>query len=184
MMTQMPVSLAISRRQVLASSAVLILEIVRPANAQGEKRDTIIVWPELQLLSGSILRPEYWSKMPTIVVFWETWCPYCKRQNAHIDQLYRATSSQKIRVIGVTTEANMAKVKTYMEDSQFIFPVAIVDASFRTQFTHRLVVPLTCLVSASGRLMQVIPGEMTKEDVLSLAAIPQTSSTSKIVSIT
>jgi thiol-disulfide isomerase/thioredoxin len=184
MITQLPVSFAISRRQVLAGSAALILEIAIPANAQGDKRDTIIVWPELHLLSGATMRPEDWLNTPAVVVFWETWCPYCKRQNVHIDQLYRATSSQKIRIIGVTTETNVAKVKAYMEASQFIFPVAIVDSSFRTQFTHRLVVPLTCLVSASGRLMQVIPGEMTKEDVLSLAATMQTGGTPKIAAIT
>ena len=43
--------------------------------------------------------------------------------------------------------------------------------AFRAQFTSRRVLPLTCVVSAEGRLLQAIPGEMTLEDVMSLAAL-------------
>jgi len=180
MIPQLPRRSVISRRQVLASAVVPIVASAGSAQAQGEKNGAIIVWPELKLLSGATLRTDDWSNMPAIIVFWETWCPYCKRQNAHVDQLYQATLRQKMRVIGVTTEKNEAKVKAYMQSNQFSFPVALIDTEFRSQFTKRVIVPLTCLVSASGRLMQVIPGEMSNEDVLSLESVLLGGSGSKI----
>jgi len=85
-----------------------------------------------------------------------------------------------MRVIGVTTEKNEAKVRAYMQSNQFSFPVALIDTEFRSQFTNRVIVPLTCLVSASGRLMQVIPGEMSNEDVLTLESVLLGGSGTKI----
>ena len=160
---------ALSRRQIIAGAFALTLNIAVAANPEELKKDTIILWPELKLISGATLRQDDWLNTPAVVVFWEPWCPYCKRQNSHVDQLYQATLGQKIRIIGVTSETDEAKVKAYIQFNQLRFPVAMVDAQFRTQFTNRQVVPLTCLVSSSGRLIQVIPGEMAHEDVLSLA---------------
>lgn len=129
-----------------------------------------VAWPTLHLVNGVDLKPSDWAGMPGIIVFWETWCPYCKRHNARVEQLYQVTLGKKIRVMGATTETDEAKIKAYVESSQLHFPVAMVNADFRAQFTRRRVIPLTCLVTAAGRLLQVIPGEMSQEDVLSLAS--------------
>jgi len=45
----------------------------------------------------------------------------------------------------------------------------MVDQDFRHQFSARRVIPLTCLVAAGGRVLQVIAGEMAADDVQSLA---------------
>ena len=127
MIPQLPSRSVLSRRQVLASAVASMLASAGSAQAQGEKNGSIIVWPELKLLSGATLRTDDWSNMSAVIVFWETWCPYCKRQNAHVDQLYQATLRQKMRVIGVTTEKNEAKVRAYMQSNQFSFPVALID---------------------------------------------------------
>ncbi len=128
-----------------------------------------ITWPALHLVNGADLKSGEGAGVPAIVVFWETWCPYCKRHNASVEQLYQATLGQKLRVMGATTETDEAKVRAYVNSNQLHFPIAMVNPDFRAQFTKRRVIPLTCLVSASGQLLQVIPGEMTLEDVLSLA---------------
>jgi hypothetical protein len=76
----------------------------------------------------------------------------------------------KLRVLGVSTETDQAKVQGYMQSNQFHFPVALADSSFHAQFSNRRVVPLTCLVSAKGRLVQAVPGEWSQDDVMALAA--------------
>ena len=180
---QSPDAFAISRRLVLGSAAMAMLPISMAGWAAADTVATTIVWPELQLVSGTTLRQDTWINMPAVVVFWETWCPYCKRHNGHVEQLYQSTLGKRIRVIGATTEKNEGKVKAYVQSNQLHFPVAMVDADFRDQFTKRRVVPLTCLVWADGRLVQVIPGEMASDDVLSLAAEVMMGSSSKISTI-
>lgn len=177
---QSPDAFAISRRLVLGSAAMAMLPISLAGWAATDPVVTTIVWPELQLVSGTILRQDAWINMPAVVVFWETWCPYCKRHNSRVEQLYQSTLGKRIRVIGATTENNENKVKAYVQSNQLHFPVAMVDTDFRGQFTKRRVVPMTCLVSADGRLVQVIPGEMASADVLSLPAEVMMESKSKI----
>ena len=180
MIFQSPDAFAISRRLVLGSAAMAILPISTAGWAAADPVANTIVWPELRLVNSTTLQQDAWINMPAVVVFWETWCPYCKRHNGHVEQLYQSTLGKRIRVIGATTEKNETKVKAYVQSNQLHFPVAMVDADFRDQFTKRRVVPLTCLVSADGRLIQVIPGEMASTDVLSLANEVMVGSGSKI----
>lgn len=175
-----PDAFHITRRLVLGSAAMAMLPISMGGLAAADTVATTIVWPELRLVDGTKLRQAAWINMPAVVVFWETWCPYCKRHNSHVEQLYQSTLGKRIRVIGATTENNEGKVKAYVQSNQLHFPVAMVDADFREQFTKRRVVPLPCLVSADGRLVQVIPGEMASDDVLSLANKVIVGSGSKI----
>lgn len=126
--------------------------------------------------------------MPVVLVFWETWCPYCKRHNVHVERLYQETRGMQIRVLGATTETNADKLTSYLRANQFHFPVAHIEPGLRGQFSQRRVIPLTCLVTENGRLLQAIPGEMGYEDLYSLAGqvlqdtSPKISGTSRITS--
>jgi thiol-disulfide isomerase/thioredoxin len=161
----------LSRRKVIQSAVAGTLTLpLLSAAAAPDLADGKIVWPELQLADGTTLPPSAWVNTPAVVVFWEPWCPYCKRHNAHVEELYQSTLGKKIRILGATAEKDVSKVRGYIQANQFHFPVAMVGAEFRAQFTSRRIIPMTCLVSADSRLLQAIPGEMSNADVLSLAA--------------
>jgi thiol-disulfide isomerase/thioredoxin len=165
---QPPASDLVSRRSVLKGAVLGTLPTLGAA-AEPDAFEGRIVWPELHLADGTTLLPAAWANTPAVIVFWEPWCPYCKRHNAHVEDLYQSTLGQKIRIMGATSEMDIAKVRRYLQANQFHFSVAMVGAEFRAQFTTRRVIPMTCLVSAEGRLLQAIPGEMANADVLSLA---------------
>lgn len=167
MMFQSP---PVSRRQVLGGLATCALPVLAAEVSATPETAVKVAWPALHAVNGPDIQPADWADMPAIVVFWETWCPYCKRHNERVEQLYQSVRGKKIRVLGATTETDEAKVRAYVQSSQLHFPVAMVSADFRTQFTRRKVIPLTCLVAGDGQLLQVIPGEMGLDDVLSLAA--------------
>ena len=156
----------LSRRDILRGVSIAWA----PGLAMADVGGTAIDWPALPLLDGGVLQPSAWVGTPAVVVFWATWCPYCKRHNAHIEKLYQQTLGRNLRVLGVVTETDKSKIGSYMQAQQFHFPVALADSSFRGQFTQRRIIPLTCLVSERGILKQTIPGEMSQEDVLSLAS--------------
>ena len=160
-----------SRRQVLAAAtATLALPSIAawaaPAASTGP-----IDWSGLRLLDDQGDGPAHWAGWPVVVVFWATWCPYCKRHNAHVEKLYQYSQRQGFRVLGVTDETDREKIANSVLAQQIHFPIAMAATAFRAQFTSRRVLPLTCVVSAEGRLLQAIPGEMTLEDVMSLATL-------------
>jgi thiol-disulfide isomerase/thioredoxin len=161
---------ALSRRDALLGAAAALLAWGDSRAASSDPAGTPIEWSPLRMLDGSQVKEKDWQGLPVVVVFWATWCPYCKRHNAHVEQLFQASAGKKLRVLGVSTETDQAKVQAYMRANQFHFPVALADNSFRAQFSDRRVVPLTCLVSAKGRLVQAVPGEWSQDDVMALAA--------------
>ena len=180
--------IAVSRRHVLAGTAAALLWGPEVGHASAGPSAPTIRWPALRLLDGTSLTPLALNTMPVMLVFWETWCPYCKRHNVHIERLYQATRAMQIRVLGATTETNADKLASYLRANQLHFPVAHIERGFRDQFSQRRVIPLTCLVAENGRLLQAIPGEMGYEDLYSLAGqvlqdiSPKISGTQKMTS--
>jgi thiol-disulfide isomerase/thioredoxin len=128
-----------------------------------------IQWPELRLLDGETLVPASWRGQPAIVVVWATYCPFCKRHNAHIDKLARQMRGQPLRILGLATDKDEAAVRRYMSANNYHFPVALDNGGLRSQLTPRRAIPMTCTIDRNGQLIQAIPGEMFEEDVMDLA---------------
>jgi len=130
-------------------------------------------WPAIQLIEGRTLAPGTWRGQAAVVVFWATYCPYCKRHNAHVDKLYRATQGKALQVLGVALESNAEPVQRYMATLGYGFPVTLDNGDLRKRFTARRVIPMTCVLDREGRLLQSIPGEMSEDDVLGLERVLQ-----------
>lgn len=125
----------------------------------------------MTLLSGETLGAETWNDTAAVVVFWATWCPFCRRHNARIEQLHRTAAGPHLRVLSVALDGDEASVQRYVTTNGFHFPVVVGRPELRALFTKRRVIPMTCLVDRRGRLAQAIPGEMAEADVLALAAL-------------
>ena len=158
-----------TRRQLLGAAGLAIAAPAGLAVAASE----FVNWPVMTLLDGQVLKPEDWRDMAAVLVFWTTWCPYCRRHNARIDRLHRASAGANLRVLGVALDGDAAAVKRYMQSGNFSFPVLVGMPGLRDQFTSRQMVPMTCLVDRQGRLRQVIAGEMAEDDVAGLASLSQ-----------
>lgn len=129
-----------------------------------------IDWPLIPLIDGGAIEPASWVGQVSIVEFWATWCPFCKRQNVHLDKLYRSMRDQGLRVLAVSVDADATKVRPYLGSNGYAFPVALDSAAgLRARITHRKVIPLTCVIDRQGRLAQMVAGEMFEEDLFDLA---------------
>lgn len=131
----------------------------------------LIAWPALTLVDGSSLDVRAWQDTAVVVVFWATWCGFCRRHNAHLEQLHQATLDRRLRVLGVCVDADRDAVRRYAEANGLHFPMVAGDVGLRAQFTTRRMVPMTGLVDRRGRRVQVIPGEMSRDDVMALATL-------------
>ena len=139
--------------------------------AQSVEAGPVLEWPAISLLDGGTLSPASWRGQAGVLVFWATYCPYCKRHNAHVDKLFRATQGQALRVLGVALDDDADAVRRYMLANNYSFPVALDGGKLRQRLTQRRVIPMTCVLDRQGRLAQAIPGEMFEEDVLGLARV-------------
>jgi len=130
-----------------------------------------IEWPLLRTVTGQLLTPAHWQGVPSVVVFWATWCGYCRRHNAHVDRLHRSVDASRLRVLGVALDPSAEVVRRHLQQTGYGFPTVADGARLRERFTSRRMVPMTCTLGADGRLLQAIPGEMGEDDVLALARL-------------
>ncbi len=162
---------SLSRRRSIAGVGALLASGLVDATAQQIDQGGLMVWPTLKLLDGRVLTADAWQDTAAVVVFWATWCAYCRRHNARIDQLHRRSAGAHLRVVGMALDGDDAAVRRYMTVNGYSFPVVVGDGGLRERFTSRRVIPMTALVDRNGRVGQVIPGEMAEDDVLALAKL-------------
>jgi thiol-disulfide isomerase/thioredoxin len=164
-----PLNKPITRRHcVVALAGASLASGPIAAAAQAAPR---IEWPALTLITGEDVVASRWQGVPMVVVFWATWCAYCRRHNAHVDQLYRTVDANRLAVLGVVLDGDAAGARRYMSAANFSFPVVPDGGRLRQRFTSRRMIPMTCTVDATGHLQQCIPGEMSESDVLELARL-------------
>ena len=153
-----------SRRSCLIAGLGFGASIALPAHSAAAGQ--VAEWPVVRLLDGTILEPDSWREQASVVVFWATYCPYCKRHNAHVDKLARAMVGQRLRILGIALDTDEQVVRRYMAANDYRFPVTMDGTSLRAQLGLRSVTPMTCVFDRRGRLVQAIPGEMFEADVL------------------
>ena len=63
----------------------------------------------------------------TLLVFWEEWCPHCKREVPKVEELYKNYKDQGLQVVGltkITRSATEEKVTQFISDKALSYPMA------------------------------------------------------------
>ncbi|MCB9742082.1 MAG: TlpA family protein disulfide reductase [Alphaproteobacteria bacterium] len=63
----------------------------------------------------------------TLVVFWEEWCPHCRREVPALEATYEQLSGEGLNVVAltrITRSSTEEKVQTFIRDSGLTYPVA------------------------------------------------------------
>lgn len=113
---------------------------------------------ELTLLDGSTLDlAEQWKDRPVVLVFFESWCELCARQQPDITALsekYRDT----VVFVGVGHESSREDTTKFVRDNDIDYPVGL-DASGEVWRRYRVdEAPLIALISKGGRFVRGWPG--------------------------
>lgn len=160
------------RRHTLAAIAALTAGAVAwPALATPAAPGERVIWPEVTLLDGSRWSAARAEGKAVVVVFWSTTCPYCQRHNAHVSRLQKEAAGLPLEILTVARERDAPAVRRYLERHGHRFAVTLDHAPMAAALSARRMIPLTVTVDRSGRLKQVIPGEMFEDDVLELAQL-------------
>lgn len=112
----------------------------------------------LTLLDGTTLDlAEQWKDRPVVLVFFESWCELCARQQPDITALseeYRDT----VLFVGVGHESSRADATKFVRDNDIDYPIGL-DASGDVWRRYRVdEPPLIALISKGGRLVRGWPG--------------------------
>ena len=159
----------LSRRHGLALIAgALAVPAVMPLQAAPAAPGQPVAWPQVRLLDGSTWSAAQAEGKAVVAVFWSLTCPYCQRHNNHIETLRQAVQGQALELVTIVRENDPPAVRRHMQQRGWQFAVTTDDAPMAAALSLRRLTPLTVTVGRQGRLLQVIPGEMSEDDVLGL----------------
>jgi len=93
------------------------------------KGDTAPAWTGTDLVTGEAKRfPEILNGKPAVLVFWATWCPYCKAFMPYAGQIQAEYAEHGVQVITFNAkERGQGDPKAYLETLPFPL-IAIADA--------------------------------------------------------
>ncbi|MDM4765639.1 redoxin domain-containing protein [Pelomonas sp. SE-A7] len=149
------------RRELLLAMPFSGSALAAPAQ-RGER----VAWPVVRLLDGQAWTPL--EGHAQVVVFWSLDCAFCERHNAHVEKLHRAAQGRRLQLLGAARGGDAAALRKHMAARGWSFPVSLDVQPLAAALTVRRSVPVTVTVEASGRLRDMIPGEMFEADVMEL----------------
>ncbi len=137
------------------------------AQATPVKGDSIDI-PAVILMDGQQRPAGYYQGKAVIVQYWASWCPFCARQNPYLQQLWDSAQSRGLEVLAISVDRDESDARKYIQDNHYTFPVAMQTPELLKVFGKRRVIPKIIVITAEGKVAEVIPGEMFQEDVLEL----------------
>jgi len=158
---------AVSRYGRLLLAAGMLAAAAAHAQAPPKVGDKLVM-PDVQLLDGTRLSAADLAGKPLVVEYWASWCPYCARQNPHLQKLTEAASGKGLRILTVSIDKDEQAARDYIAKHGYTFGVAMDNEALRAVFGKRRVIPEIFVLDANGKLLEAIPGEMFEEDVLEL----------------
>lgn len=155
-----------SRRRLLALPLLAAAAARAIAAPPAEAR---IDWQDVTLIDGSVLRKDTLRGFPVVVEFWASWCPFCARQNPHLQALWQAQRERGLRMLTFSIDKRTDLARAYVAKHGYTFPVAMASAQSERWFGVRKALPMLYVVGADGRIALEEAGEMFPEDVAALA---------------
>ena len=90
-----------NRIRFLAATAALLVAL--PA-ASVEQGDTAPAWTGVDFDGGAVEFPALLNGKPTVMVFWATWCNYCKAFMPYLENIQNDYGSDRINVLTVNAK--------------------------------------------------------------------------------
>ncbi|MCL6590952.1 MAG: TlpA family protein disulfide reductase [Firmicutes bacterium] len=118
--------------------------------------------PEFALsdLSGKkyLLKEIVAQNKVTLVNFWATWCPPCRREIPEFIAFYKKYSKQKVALLGINLQENPPEVKNFVALNKMNFPV-LTDTKGSVAGQYQVyAIPTTFFLDSKGKVRRKIEG--------------------------
>jgi cytochrome c biogenesis protein CcmG, thiol:disulfide interchange protein DsbE len=110
----------------------------------------------------------------TIVNFWATWCPPCRKEMPALDAFYRRYHLQGLEMIGLSADRPHDRSEVAKVMQSLSYPAAMLDDARSDGFGDPSALPVTYVVDANGivRAKFTPDDKLLTEESLSAAVLP------------
>jgi thiol-disulfide isomerase/thioredoxin len=129
----------------------------------------VVRWSDIPLVDGRVLKASDLAGKTVVVEFWASWCPFCAKQNPHIERLHRAHGGKDLVVLTFTLDKTDEAALGYLKSHGYTFAAARSSKQIEGWFGGRRTLPEVYVVDPKGRIVFRESGEMFEEDIAALA---------------
>ncbi len=105
------------------------------------------------LSQNSVALSSYQGRHPVLLLFWATWCPYCRQELARMNQKYRELAKDGLVFLAVDVREAAEKVNIFMQSHNLTFRV-LLDTDTRVAEAYGLVgIPTYVLIGKKGSVL-------------------------------
>lgn len=79
----------------------------------------------LDLNNKSYTLSSYKGKQPVIMLFWTTWCPYCREELKVINRMDEELKKEKVEVLAINVGESLPKVSKFIKSYNLTYPVLL-----------------------------------------------------------
>ncbi|WP_100334032.1 peroxiredoxin family protein [Bacillus alkalisoli] len=122
---------------------------------------------ELETLDGETIKLSDFRGQKVILNLWATWCPPCRAEMPHMQDLYEDRKDEGFTIIAVnltTAERNTEDIRPFIEDEfKLTFPTPLdVDGRVGEMY-QAYSIPTSYIIDTQGRIQRKIIGPMSYE---------------------
>lgn len=98
--------------------------------------------------------------------YWGTWCKPCEKEMPYMEKGYKYFKEKGLEILAINIgESNLA-VDSFKSKYHLSFPILMDRESVVTGLYGIGPIPTTFLIDKNGKVLKVITGSMTQEDIL------------------
>ena len=112
---------------------------------------------------------EYFGK-PTIMVFWATWCGYCKDELPALEML-KEKYGDSINVLALNGGDSAEDIKDFMEENNYTFETVMVGIEESIKFDAQSI-PVTAILDSEGTIEFFTRGSLDAETMFNEYFVP------------
>ena len=132
------------------------------AKASSEKRAIPAVILMKTIEGDEISIPDKGQK--TILHFWTSWCPPCKKELPQFQTYYEQSQSDDVRLVTVNlmnAERNKDTVQNFVNQHHLTFPIVLDSKGELMKEYNVMTIPTSFLLNEKGEIEKKIVGPMT-----------------------
>ena len=99
-----------------------------------------------------------------ILDFWATWCPPCRMEIPHFQELHEEYAGKGLVVLGVSLDqGGLSAVRPFVEQNGVTYPVLIGDRNVANAYGGIRGIPTTFILDRNGRIVEKYVGYRSKD---------------------
>lgn len=124
-------------------------------------------------LSGESINLNSLTGSVTLLNFWATWCPPCRKEMPSIERLKAAMAGDNFRIVAISTGETEATVRAFLAREGYTFPIYLDESgALGSEFASQGI-PTTYVVDARGMIVAGAVGAREYDDPALVAALKE-----------